>query len=230
MPYWSAFVIGLLGSLHCAGMCGPLALALPPSGNTRIAFGMGRLAYNSGRILTYCLLGAFFGAIGLTLALAGFQRWASIVAGTAILIGLIASSRFAIQAPISKAVILLRTVFGKMLRRRTLGSFFLLGVLNGFLPCGLVYAACSGAIAKGSALAGVGYMLAFGLGTVPMMLSIGLAGRIFRRGFGFRLERAIPATLAVVGVLLILRGMSLGIPYISPVLSSHHVICPACQH
>lgn len=230
MLCWSAFLIGLLGSLHCAGMCGPLALALPATGNTRISFGMGRLAYNLGRVLTYCLLGALFGAIGMTFTLAGFQRWASITAGAAILIGLLASSRFALQTPMSKAVTLLRKGLGKMLARRTVSSIFLLGVLNGFLPCGLVYAACAGAVSRGSVAAGMGYMLFFGLGTAPVMLSIGLAGKLFRAGLRVRFQKLVPATLALLAVLLILRGMSLGIPYVSPVLTGQHVRCPACRH
>lgn len=229
MPLWTAFLLGLLGSLHCAGMCGPLALSLPATGNTGLSFGVGRVAYNLGRITTYCLLGALFGIIGLSFALAGFQRWASIGAGAAILIGLLASSRYALHTPVSKAVALVRAGLGKLLARRTLASIFLLGTLNGFLPCGLVYAACAGAVAQGKVSTGIGYMLAFGLGTVPMMLSIGLLGKMFRLGLRLRFQKLIPASLVVLGVLLILRGMSLGIPYLSPVLTTHQVHCPACH-
>jgi sulfite exporter TauE/SafE len=226
---WPAFVLGLIGSLHCAGMCGPLALALPATGKTRLSFGMGRVANNLGRLATYGLLGALFGAIGLTFALAGFQRWASIIAGSAILVGLLASSRRAVNSPMFKAIGWLRSRLGRLMGRRTLGSIFLLGVVNGFLPCGLVYVACAGATALGTVLSGVEYMLAFGLGTVPVMLSIGLAGKLVQVGFRLRFQKLIPVSLVLLAASLILRGMSLGIPYLSPVMTSQRVHCPACH-
>jgi hypothetical protein len=226
---WPAFILGLIGSLHCAGMCGPLAVALPATGHTRVSFTLGRAAYNLGRVTTYGLLGALFGAIGMTFALAGFQRWASIGAGAAILLGLLASSRYALKTPVAKAVARIRAVFASLLGRRTMGSIFLLGLLNGLLPCGLVYVACAGAVAMGGFVSGVEYMLAFGLGTVPMMLSIGLLGKLIQVGIRLRFQRMIPACLVLLGTLLILRGMSLGIPYVSPVLTAHQASCPACH-
>jgi len=231
MELWPAFILGLIGSVHCAGMCGPLALALPATGNTRLSFGVGRVAYNLGRVATYCLLGAFFGGIGMTLALAGFQRWASIGAGVAILIGVLASKRhkLALNSPLSIVIARLRLSLGKLMQRRTYGSVFLLGALNGFLPCGLVYMACAGAIAPGTILSGVEYMLAFGLGTVPMMLSIGCMGKMVQLGMRLRFQKLVPVCLVMLGLLLILRGMSLGIPYVSPILNRHQVQCPACR-
>ena len=219
MILWTALLLGLVGSLHCAGMCGPLALALPTTGNARATFVLGRVAYNVGRILTYCLLGAAFGLIGQTLAFAGFQRWVSLVAGSAILIGLLASSRFAVSVPVARAVAWVKSGLSALLRRRSLASVFSLGVLNGLLPCGLVYAACAGAVATGDLLSGVEYMAAFGFGTVPMMLGIGLVGQKLQFTLRFKLQRLIPACLALVAVLLILRGLSLGIPYLSPDLA-----------
>jgi uncharacterized protein len=229
MLFWSAFLLGLLGSLHCAGMCGPLALALPATGNTRASYTLGRVVYNLGRITTYGLLGAVFGLVGMTFVLAGFQRWASIAAGAAILIGLLASTRYHVATPVSKGVGWIRSGLGILLRRRTLSSMGLLGALNGLLPCGLVYAACAAAIGTGGLLAGVEYMLLFGLGTVPMMLSIGLIGKLVRLSVRLRFQKLIPAGLALVAVLLILRGMSLGIPYVSPTLTAAGADCPACH-
>src|ERR1043165_9937272 len=101
MDLWTAFILGLLGSLHCAGMCGPLALALPATSPGASAYLLGRVAYNVGRIATYGLLGAVFGLLGMTFVLAGLQRWASLAAGAAILLGLAASSRFALNTPVS---------------------------------------------------------------------------------------------------------------------------------
>jgi len=229
MELWTAFLLGLVGSLHCAGMCGPLALAMPATGGTRASFILGRAAYNFGRIFTYCSLGALFGLAGRTLALAGLQRWLSLGAGVVILVGLAVTSRYAVNTPLARAVAWLKSALATMLKRRSLGSLWLLGALNGLLPCGLVYVACAAAVATGGGLRGAGYMLAFGLGTVPMMLGIGLTGRKLQPALRFRLQRFIPASVALLGLLLILRGMSLGIPYLSPDLSGGRAQCPACH-
>ena len=216
----TAIVLGLVGSLHCAGMCGPLALALPMTGTSRASFVTGRIAYNLGRILTYCMLGAVFGLLGQTIAFAGFQRWVSIIAGVAILIGLVLSTRFATSLPVARAVTRIKSGLGSLLRQRSIFATFALGSLNGLLPCGLVYAACAGAVATGGLLSGAEYMAAFGLGTVPMMLGIGLIGQKLQFTLRFKLQRLIPASVAIIAVLLILRGLSLGIPYLSPELAS----------
>ncbi len=224
MELWTAFLLGLVGSAHCAGMCGPLALALPATGNTRATFLAGRVLYNLGRLVTYATLGALFGLLGQSFAFAGFQRWISLAAGAAILIGLLASSRFALGLPAITAVGWLKSSFSKLLQQRSLASVFLLGLLNGLLPCGLVYAAVAGATATGSFLGGALAMLTFGLGTVPMMLGFSLAGPRLHTLLRFRLHRLIPASLVIVGVLLVLRGLALGIPYLSPAAGS------ACCH
>lgn len=220
MIFLTAIVLGLVGSLHCAGMCGPLALALPMTGNSRATFILGRLAYNTGRIVTYCTLGAISGLVGQTLALAGFQRWVSLAAGSAILVGLILSTRFSTSLPVARFVAWIKSGLGVMLRQRSLSSTFALGALNGLLPCGLVYAACAGAVAAGGFLSGAEYMAAFGLGTVPMMLGIGLVGQKLQFALRFKLQRLIPACLILVAAMLILRGLSLGIPYLSPDLAA----------
>jgi len=224
----TAIALGFLGSLHCAAMCGPLALALPPVGGTRGSRLMGRLAYNLGRITTYCFLGGIFGLIGMTFALAGFQRWTSILAGLSILAGVFAGARSLRGAPISRAIAPLRTRLARLMGQRTLGSAYAFGTLNGLLPCGLVYVACAGAVASGSLLASISYMLAFGLGTVPMMLGISTIGTLFHQGLRLRFQKMIPAFLIVVASLLILRGLALGIPYVSPQLAAG-AHCPACR-
>ena len=130
----TAIVLGLVGSLHCAGMCGPLALALSMTGSSRASFVTGRIAYNLGRILTYCALGAAFGLLGQTIAFAGFQRWVSIIAGAAILIGLIVSTRFATSLPVARAVTRIKSGLGSLLRQRSLFATFALGSLNTSMP------------------------------------------------------------------------------------------------
>jgi len=225
MQFLPALILGLVGSLHCAGMCGPLAMAIPATGNTRMSFTFGRLAYNFGRVTTYCLLGVFFGCIGLSFVMAGFQRWASIVAGATILIGLTASTRLTFQAPVVRAVAHVRSRLGLLMKQRTYRSIYLLGILNGFLPCGMVYVAGAGAVAAGGFVSGVGYMLAFGLGTIPMMLSIGLAGKLVHVGLRLRYQKLIPVSLAILATLLIMRGLALGIPYLSPALTQLRECC-----
>ena len=228
MDLWTAFCLGLVGSLHCAGMCGPLALALPHLGKTSAAFLLGRVAYNLGRIVTYCVLGLIFGLIGRTLWLAGIQRWASIALGLLLLLGLFASRRLALWRPLTALVEQLKARMSALFSRRSFGALALLGLLNGLLPCGLVYVACTGATATGGVLSGAQYMAAFGAGTVPMMLAIGLSGRLVPLSLRLRLRKVIPVSVFLLAALLILRGLSLGVPYVSPDLSGEGSSC--CHH
>ncbi len=219
MEYWTAFVLGLVGSVHCAGMCGPLALALPASGSGARTFLAGRLAYNSGRIVTYCALGALFGLVGKTLFLAGVQRWSSIALGVLLLAGLFGSRWLALWSPVTALVNTVKAGMTSLLQQRSVVSLGVLGMLNGFLPCGLVYVACAGAAANSSSLEGATYMAAFGLGTVPMLLAISCSGRLMPLSWRANLRKAIPVSVCLLAALLILRGMGLGIPGISPDLS-----------
>lgn len=225
MELWTAFILGLVGSLHCAGMCGPLALALPVSGNSNLTFATGRLAYNLGRIVTYCLLGVMFGVVGKTLLLAGVQRWVSIALGVALLGGLFASRKLSLIKPVTALVGWLKLKMSALLRQRSFLALTTLGMLNGLLPCGLVYVAGAGATVAGGVLDSIFYMAAFGAGTVPMMLAIGLSGKLVPFSLRLKLQRAIPISVFILATLLILRGMSLGIPFVSPDLSSGSLSC-----
>src|ERR1035437_6742484 len=144
MDLGTAFLLGLVGSLHCAGMCGPLALALPAAGNSTPGYVLGRVAYNAGRIATYCLLGIVFGLAGWTFLLAGVQRWTSIALGVALLLGLFASRKLGLSRPVTFAVNQLKSRMSVLLRRRTFAALAVLGLLNGLLPCGLVGRRCHG--------------------------------------------------------------------------------------
>jgi Uncharacterized conserved protein len=217
--YFAAFILGLLGSLHCAGMCGPLAMALPVTGGSAVSFAAGRAAYNLGRVLTYCALGIVFGLLGKTFWLAGVQRWASIALGVLLLVGLFSSRKLAVWQPVTALVGWLKVRMAGMLRRRSFASLTLLGSLNGLLPCGLVYVAGAGATTSGDVLGGAGFMAAFGAGTVPMMLAISLSGKLIPVSVRLKLVKAIPVSVFLLATLLILRGMSLGIPYLSPDLA-----------
>ena len=219
MDFGIAIALGLLGSLHCAAMCGPLMLALPvpPGGSAR--FFAGRLVYQAGRIVTYCLLGVAAGLVGKSIFLTGMQRWLSIALGVAVLAGFLISKRVSLSAPVARVVARLKSAMSVQLQKRSFRSLALLGMLNGLLPCGLVYVALAGAVSQGAIVDAVFYMAAFGLGTLPTMLGISLSGKMFPMPLRLRLRRAIPVGVCVMGGLLILRGMALGIPYVSPDLA-----------
>lgn len=230
----SALILGLLGSLHCAGMCGPLALALPQTSGSGVSYLTGRVCYNVGRVVTYVVLGLLFGLVGQTFVVAGVQQWASIALGAVLLCGLAASKRLAVAQPVTRVLQIIKTRMGRLLKERSILALGTLGALNGLLPCGLVYVACAGATASGSMLSGAEYMLVFGLGTVPMMLGISLSGRLVPVTLRLRLRSLIPVSVFMLGSLLILRGMALGIPYVSPSAPASGdggaLVAPACCH
>jgi len=223
-----AFLLGLLGSLHCAAMCGPLMLALPalPGGAGR--FVAGRLIYQSGRVTTYALLGIIGGLVGKSLLLAGIQRWLSIVLGVVILLGFFLSRKAAVSAPVVRFVMWLKSAMSTQLRRRTFSSLTLLGLLNGLLPCGLVYAALVMAVTQKSILSATAFMAVFGAGTLPVMLAASLFGKCLSPSLRTKLRGAIPLGIILLAALLILRGLSLGIPYVSPDLTLGGSSC--CTH
>jgi hypothetical protein len=225
MDFGIAFVLGLLGSLHCAAMCGPLMLALPvpPGGPARLV--AGRIVYQLGRVTTYALLGVAAGLVGKSIFLAGLQRWLSIALGAAILSGFLVSKKVSVSAPVVRLVTRLKNAMSLQLRQRSFHSLTVLGLLNGLLPCGLVYVALAGAVTCGTVWDGVYYMAMFGLGTVPAMLGISLSGRLLPVSFRVKYRGAIPIGVCLLAGLLILRGLGLGIPYLSPDLASGAASC-----
>jgi hypothetical protein len=235
----AAFLLGLAGSLHCAAMCGPLLLAVSTVRRQNAARPATRLyggdliqnfAYHGGRLVTYGFLGAVSGLIGAAIVFAGFQRWLSIGAGGLILLGALTSIRLRWGALAGKVVSAAKTRFGRLLHNRAAGAAALLGALNGLLPCGLVYIACAAAATAGGVTGGVAAMLAFGLGTAPMTLSIGFAGKAIRWGNPLLMRKVVLIGAATAGILLIVRGLSLGIPYLSPGVSDGHGPACGCRH
>lgn len=209
--WWTAILLGLAGSFHCGVMCGPLMLAVSRSCQLKRM----QIAYHSGRVATYCVIGLLLGSIGGALAVAGFQRWISVLAGLLILGVAFGGERLRIFRGLGRLLNGLRSCFRSLLEKGTLSSRFALGALNGLLPCGLVYVAAAGAAAMGSSIGGIGYMAMFGLGTFPMLYAVALVGNrvSFARKLG---PRIISISLALVGLTLVLRGLELGIPYLSP--------------
>jgi sulfite exporter TauE/SafE len=173
----------------------------------------------------YSLLGLVFGLAGKSLVLAGLQRSLSIILGVTLLACLLSPRRLALSKPLIALVGQLKGRMTAMLRRRTLVSLVMLGLLNGLLPCGLVYAACAGAASTGTLLRGMQYMAIFGLGTLPTMLAISLSGKWIPPRLRLKLSRAVPIAGFALAALLILRGLSLGIPYLSPDLGSETGCC-----
>lgn len=233
MYLWTAFVFGLLGSFHCVGMCGPIALALPIHNYKGWQKAAGSLSYNAGRILTYALLGTVLGFIGQIFRIAQIQQVLSIVMGVVILLTVITpflfKSKMAFANPFYGLVAKLKSRFSQQMKKRSFGSLFGVGILNGLLPCGMVYLAMAGALATTSFGSGALYMIAFGLGTLPMMFSVPLLGNFMPLSFRNTIRKAIPVVVVIFGLLFILRGMNLGIPYVSPHVSEGNQSVVGCH-
>lgn len=216
---YTALVLGLLTGFHCMGMCGPIAIALPlnnKSWGTRV---FSALWYNIGRTITYVLLGVVFGILSEGFSLAGFQRWISILMG----IFMIASVLFPkINQMLyrgtgsSKLMNGVKKQLSKYFQQASYKSLFITGLLNGLLPCGMVYMALAGAIGVGSLSGSVLFMLMFGLGTIPMMFLLSMLGNFATIKLKHAINKIIPFIVVIVGVLFILRGMELGIKFVSP--------------
>jgi len=220
MFLWTAFIVGLVGSAHCAGMCGPIALALPLRSENWITRVSGGLIYNTGRIFTYMLLGAIFGMLGKGLHMAGFQLWASVGIGVLMIVTVVIPLIFKKMPSLTNTFesysSRLLTGFRNLFRIGDSKSLFGIGLLNGILHCGLVYVAIAGAINSGDVLLGIIYMFLFGAGTIPVMLAVSMAGTMISLKIRVFVNKLSPYVIILLGVLFILRGLSLGIPYISP--------------
>ena len=220
MEYWTALSIGLIGSLHCLGMCGPIAFALPLDRSSQFSIFSGSLLYNIGRLITYFLLGVIFGLLGYGFFLAGFQRWISIGVGVimilSVLLPQISKKRNFHFPAFSLWLGKVKGELGKQLGRKSKANLLAIGLLNGLLPCGLVYMGLAGATATATAVSGGVFMLFFGLGTLPLMLAVAIFGNQIKTKLMSKARRLIPAFIILIGSLFILRGMNLGVPYLSP--------------
>jgi hypothetical protein len=218
--FLTAFAIGALGSFHCIGMCGPIALSVPMSGKRGVAGILRALAYNLGRIITYSVLGLLVGFVGKQIMFGSFQQALSIAVGVLILAFLILPKAITKKVdPTSKFAQLflkLKGTFQGVFRSKSPIGPLALGLVNGLLPCGLVYVGLAGALAMADPVTSAAFMAAFGLGTVPVMISVILAGDFISVQWRSKIRKLMPVMFAIMGVLFILRGMNLGIPYVSP--------------
>ena len=223
---WIAFFVGLFGSVHCIGMCGPLAFAVPSIQERWWPLVADKMMYNFGRIITYSALGLLAGFIGKQLWLLGLQQGISLLSGLFVLLAgcsRIFKIRMAKNGFSSFFVLPVNSLLKFALNHKA-GHFFV-GILNGLLPCGFVYLALVGAINNSSPAAAAFYMFWFGAGTFPLMLlatvSTGFAGPVIRR----RINKTIPYFMVFLGIWFILRGTNLNIPYLSPAKTPSGNIC-----
>lgn len=216
----SALIFGLLGSFHCVGMCGPIAFMLPVVQTNAYIKVIQISIYHVGRLLSYSIIGLVFGLIGKGLYLFGFQQQLSIIIGVAMIIIILIPyktfNKYNFSKPAYKIISKIKSGLGTAFKKKTLNTFLTIGFLNGFLPCGLVYMAVFGAIASGNALEGSAYMTLFGIGTIPLMTSAIYFSNFIKGVMRQKIQKAIPVFVVLIGLLFILRGLGLGIPYISP--------------
>ena len=216
----TALVFGLLGSFHCVGMCGPIAFLLPVDRSNSFKKTGQIFLYHLGRLFAYGLIGLLFGLVGKGLNLFGMQQQLSITIGllmiAVVLIPAKTFNRYNFSKPIFKAVSRVKNALGRELKKKSPDTFLTIGFLNGFLPCGLVYMAVFGALASESASQGSFYMMLFGVGTIPLMTTAIYLGNFLSGKVRQKIRKAIPVFVVLMGFLFMLRGMGLGIPYVSP--------------
>ena len=217
---YTAFIFGLISSFHCIGMCGPIAMMLPVDSHNQAKKVTQIMTYHIGRLAAYALIGLVFGLVGKGLFLSGMQQKLSIFIGVAMIAVILIPEKVFAKHNFSKPIFLfiskIKTSLGSQFKNKSFKSLFMIGLLNGFLPCGMVYVALFGAIAMQSESLGMLYMVLFGLGTVPMMSSVVYLHSFLTVPVRNKIQKAIPYVAIAMGILFILRGLGLGIPYISP--------------
>jgi sulfite exporter TauE/SafE len=217
---FSAFILGLLGSFHCVGMCGPIAFMLPVDRSNNFKKITQIAIYHFGRLLAYSIIGLVFGFIGQRLYVFGFQQQLSISIGILMILIVIIPqktfNKYNFSKPVYKAISKVKSALGNAMKKKTLDTFITIGFLNGFLPCGLVYMALFAAIAGGNTISGSIYMTAFGLGTIPLMTTTIYFSQFLKGKTRQRIQKIIPVFVIMIGILFIIRGLGLGIPYLSP--------------
>lgn len=217
---YTAFIFGLISSLHCIGMCGPIAMMLPVERDKPAKKVTQIITYHVGRLTAYGIIGLIFGLVGKGFFLAGIQQNLSIFIGIMIItVVLLPEKSFAnynFSKPIFRIISKVKQQLGSQFKNKSYKSLFTIGLLNGFLPCGMVYVALFGSIAMQSASLGVFYMILFGLGTVPMMSAVVYMNSFITLPIRNKIQKAIPYVAVLIGILFILRGLGLGIPFVSP--------------
>ncbi len=209
-----------MGSFHCVGMCGPIAFMLPVDHNKPTKKLLQVFLYHMGRLTSYSIIGLIFGFLGKGLYVFGLQQKLSIIIGvlmiTIILIPHKTFGQYNLSKPIYALLSTIKNRLGKELKKKTPDTFITIGLLNGLLPCGLVYMALFGSMATANPWTGALYMALFGLGTIPLMTAAVYFSSLLKGSAKKSVQRLIPIIVVVIGLLFILRGLGLGIPYLSP--------------
>ena len=216
----TALLLGLMGSFHCLGMCGPIAFILPVNRNNKAKMSLQTLLYHLGRMTAYALIGLIFGYLGKGISLVGFQQKVSLILGIVmVILAFVPASKVLHLKPLAgwnKFVYFVKNSLSNYLQKRSTLGFYVIGFFNGLLPCGLVYIALVGAMATGDPVTGALYMAIFGLGTAPMMTLAIYLGNFVSVKVRNNINKLIPYAVALVGMLFILRGLNLGVKYLSP--------------
>ncbi len=216
----SAFMMGFIGSIHCVGMCGPLAISMPFSFFSSFTKWTAILLYNIGRVIAYSIIGIFVGLLGRGVNWFGISQIFSLILGTLIVISVVSPTvvkSIGIRLPhwVNKNQV---NTLQFLIKKKSVSWMFLVGMLNGFLPCGLVYMAVAAALSTYTILGAVTFMAFFGLGTIPAMITVIIAGQHLPLSWRIGFRKLVPVVTFIIGTLLILRGLNLNIPYVSPYL------------
>ncbi|MES2239008.1 MAG: sulfite exporter TauE/SafE family protein [Bacteroidota bacterium] len=221
---YTALIFGIISSFHCIGMCGAIAMMLPIDRSNSAKKVSQIFTYHLGRITAYATIGFIFGLLGKGFFMAGIQQRFSIIMGILMIVVIvIPQKRFAqynFSKPLFGLISRVKQVLGSQFKKKTYQSLFTIGLLNGFLPCGMVYVALFGAIAMQSTSLGVLYMILFGLGTVPLMSTVVYINTFLTVSVRNKIQKTIPYVVVLIGILFILRGLGLGISYVSPATMS----------
>lgn len=216
----TGLLLGLAGSLHCAGMCGPIAMALPSSGRQGVFRLAEKTLYQAGRIGTYAVLGYIVGMGASVFDLAGYGRIASISAGILMvitaLVQIVWHKSLIPSGPLYRLTGSVRLALRRQLDNHSFVALGAIGALNGLLPCGLVTSALLGSAATTEPVGGMIFMASFGVGTLPIMMSMALGGGLLTSSLRAKMRVALPVIALLVGSIVVLRGMALDIPYLSP--------------
>jgi uncharacterized protein len=225
-----AFLMGFTGSLHCAGMCGPIVWIMPFQLFNGFKKAVAMILYHLGRVSVYAAF-AFVLHSFRNLFEPKIQQYISVGLGSLLLLAGVLSFMPAgavkLTLPWSEQV---KAQLGKVIGKPSFGAITAAGILNGMLPCGLVYMALTASLSVPTTAQATLLMYAFGLGTIPMMISITLLKSRMAFLRTNHLRKMVPVVLFAFGCLFVLRGMNLGIPYLSPrVVVTQHEIRSCCH-
>lgn len=226
-----AFLLGLLGSLHCAVMCGPLMLSFPTGQKASIIAVTQLVLYQLGRIVVYTLLGVLVGIVGNSITLFSSQETLSLIIGSVLIF-------FTILHFSGRKIKVVDRLFARLispisnLMSKTYGRTFwglYAGLLNGLIPCGMVYLAMASALNVGTIAGSASFMFQFGLGTTPLMLAISLGGIYLKKYLRLNTGKWMPWLMLFMGALFVLRAIALDIPFLSPSNQLHHGTAAECR-